>query len=93
MQLLRYMVFIWIDYEDSGRWTAAMNLAERIMLNEGETICVIKQICKKLDKAKSMEQMAVELEENMETIAKICSAIEKEGTHDAEAIFHFMNPE
>ena len=42
---------------------------------------------------KTMEQMADELEENMETIAKICSAIEKEGTHDAEAIFHFMNPE
>ena len=60
---------------------------------EGETICVIKQVCKKLDKAKTMEQMADELEENMETIAKICSAIEKEGTHDAEAIFHFMNPE
>ena len=64
MQLLRYMVFIWIDYEremkkqtgnkdiaktkgfkyppilpivyyeDSGRWTADMNFAERIMLND-----------------------------------------------------------
>ena len=93
MQLLRYMVFIWIDYEDSGRWTADMNLAERIMLNEGETICVIKQVCKKLDKAKTMEQMADELEENMETIAKICSAIEKVGVHDAEAIFRIINPE
>ena len=64
MQLLRYMVFIWIDYErdmkkqagnkdiartkgfkyppilpivyyeDSGRWTADMDFAERIMLND-----------------------------------------------------------
>ena len=210
MQLLRYMVFIWIDYErevkkqtgnkdiaktkgfkyppilpivyyeDSGRWTADMNFADRIMLNdvfepfipqftykliqlnsytkseliekqdevleiiskvitvmlrklnleeseivdftdqvrerkmgelfenfrgydvpavrrearaEGHDLYLIKQVCKKLDKAKTMEQMADELEENMETIAKICSAIEKEGTHDAEAIFHFMNPE
>ena len=210
MQLLRYMVFIWIDYErevkkqtgnkdiaktkgfkyppilpivyyeDSGRWTADMNFADRIMLNdvfepfipqftykliqlnsytkseliekqdevleiiskvitvmlrklnleeseivdftdqvrerkmgelfenfrgydvpavrrearaEGHDLHLIKQVCKKLDKAKTMEQMADELEENMETIAKICSAIEKEGTHDAEAIFHFMNPE
>ena len=123
MQLLRYMVFIWIDYEremknqtgnkdivrtkgfkyppilpivyyeDSSRWTADMNLAERIMLNEGETICVIKQVCKKLDKAKIMEQMADELEETMETIAKICSAIEKVGVHDAEAIFRIMKPE
>ena len=60
---------------------------------EGHDLHLIKQVCKKLDKAKTMEQMADELEENMETIAKICSAIEKEGTHDAEAIFHFMNPE
>ena len=64
MQLLRYMVFIWIDYEremkkqtgnkdiarsksfryppilpivyyeDSGRWTADMNFADRVMLND-----------------------------------------------------------
>ena len=46
-----------------------------------------------LEKGKTMEQMADELEENMETIAKICSAIEKVGVHDAEAIFRIMNPE
>lgn len=61
--------------------------------NEGETIRLIRLVCIKLEKGKTMEQMTDELEENMETIAKICSAIEKEGTHDAEAIFHFMNPE
>ena len=60
---------------------------------EGETIRLIKLVCIKLEKGKTMEQMADELEETMETIAKICSAIEKVGVHDAEAIFRIMNPE
>ena len=60
---------------------------------EGETIRLIRLVCIKLEKGKTMEQMADELEENMETIAKICSAIEKVGVHDAEAIFRIINPE
>ena len=60
---------------------------------EGETIRLIKLVCIKLEKGKTMEQMADELEETMETIVKICSAIEKVGVHDAEAIFRIMNPE
>ena len=52
---------------------------------------LIKKVCIKLEKGKTMEQMADELEEDMGTITKICSAIEKAGTHDATAVFEMMN--
>ena len=59
---------------------------------EGDATRLIKQVCKKLEKGKSTEQIADELEENMDMITKICAAIEKAGTHDATAIYHIMNP-
>ena len=52
---------------------------------------LIRKVCIKLEKGKTMEQIADELEEDMETITKICSAIEKAGTHDATAVFEMMN--
>lgn len=59
---------------------------------EGDATRLIKQVCKKLEKGKSTEQIADELEENMDMITKICAAIEKAGTHDATAIYQIMNP-
>ena len=58
---------------------------------EGDATRLIKQVCKKLEKGKSTEQIADELEENMDMITKICAAIEKTGTHDAATIYRFMN--
>ena len=58
---------------------------------EGDATRLIKQVCKKLEKGKSTEQIADELEENMDMITKICAAIEKAGTYDAKAIYRFMN--
>ena len=59
---------------------------------EGDATRLIKQVCKKLEKGNSTEQIADELEENMDMITKICAAIEKAGTHDAAAIYQIMNP-
>ena len=58
----------------------------------GEATRLIKQVCKKLEKGKSTEQIADELEENMDMITKICAAIEKAGTHNAAIIYQTMNP-
>lgn len=52
---------------------------------------LIRKVCIKLEKGRTMEQMADELEEDMETITKICAAIEQVGTHDAEAIYQLIN--
>ncbi|MBO5055595.1 MAG: Rpn family recombination-promoting nuclease/putative transposase [Lachnospiraceae bacterium] len=43
---------------------------------EGGELMLIKQVCKKLGKGKSMEEIAEALEEDMEKIEKICEAAE-----------------
>ena len=58
---------------------------------EGYDLRLIEQVGKKMKKNQSMEQMADELEEDMVTITKICTAIEEAGTYDAEAIYKLMN--
>ena len=58
---------------------------------EGEITRLIKQICMKLKKGQSVERIADDLVENVDTINKICSAIEQVGTHDVEAVYQLMN--
>ena len=58
---------------------------------KGEIIRLIKQICMKLKKGQSVDRIADDLVENVDTINKICAAIEQVGTHDAEAIYQLIN--
>ena len=39
---------------------------------EGEDIKLIKQVCKKLDKGKSPDEIADDLEDELSTITRIC---------------------
>ena len=59
---------------------------------EGHDTLLIEKVCIKLEKGQSVNQIADDLVENVDTITKICSAIEKAGTHDATAIYQIMNP-
>ena len=58
----------------------------------GDATRLIKQVCIKLEKGKTIDQIAEDLEENTNTINKICAAIEKAGTHDSATIYQLMNP-
>ena len=60
---------------------------------EGEIIRLIKQVCKKLEKHKTESQIAEELEEDGDTVTKICDAVGKAGTHDAEAVYRILKPD
>ena len=57
----------------------------------GEKFHLIKQVCIKLEKGQSVDQIADDLVESKDTITEICSAIEKAGTHDATTVYQFMN--
>ncbi len=55
---------------------------------EGETVHLIKQVCKKRAKGKAAEAIAAELEENEETVAEICRAAEDSAPdYDFERIY------
>ena len=58
---------------------------------KGDATRLIKQVCIKLEKGKTIEQIADDLEETADTITQICTAIEKAGTHDAKVTYQFMN--
>ena len=59
----------------------------------GDATRLIKQVCIKLEKGQSVGRIADDLVENVDTINKICAAIEQTGTHDAKAIYQFLHPE
>ena len=59
---------------------------------KGHDTLLIEKVCIKLEKGQSVNQIADDLVENVDTITKICSAIEKAGTHDAAIIYQLMNP-
>ena len=44
---------------------------------EGEKVQLIKQICKKLKKGKTLDMIAEELEEDLTVIEKICTEAQK----------------
>ena len=55
---------------------------------EGENIKLIKQVQLKLDKGKTAEMIAEELEESLENVVRICTEIEKSGLKaEASAIY------
>ena len=57
---------------------------------KGHDMLLIEQTCKKLEKGKTIEQIADELEENVNIIAKICAAIKKAGSYNVEAVFEIL---
>lgn len=59
--------------------------------SEGETLHLIKLVCKKLEKGKSPEQISEEeLEENFDIVIKVCSAIKETGISDPETLLEHM---
>lgn len=58
---------------------------------EGHDTLLIEQVCKKLEKGQSVDRIADDLVESTDMITEICAAIDQAGTHDAEAIYKFMN--
>ena len=55
---------------------------------EGETLKLIKQICKKVEKGKRLEEIADDLEEEIETVLPIYElAMESAPEYDCEKIY------
>lgn len=55
---------------------------------KGEMMILIKQVCRKLQKGKVQEDIAEDLEEELDSVAKICRAVEECGnTTDLERIY------
>lgn len=59
--------------------------------NVGEEKKLIRQVCKKLAKNKTPETIAEDLEEEPETIFKICKAAESIPGHDCDRIYEMLH--
>lgn len=61
-------------------------------IQQGEKQFLIQMVLRKLQKGKSVELIAEELEENPETVAHICTAAEKCATMtDTERVYEYLN--
>ncbi len=56
-------------------------------IETGEVLKIIRQISKKLQKGKSISQIADEVEESQEMVERISRAIEAAATDDVEEIY------
>lgn len=59
-------------------------------IEQGSAIKIIQQIRLKLQKGKTAEEIAEDLEEPLENVERICDAIERCGSEDAVEIYRFM---
>lgn len=59
-------------------------------IEQGSAIKIIQQIRLKLQKGKTAEEIAEDLEEPRENVERICDAIERCGSEDAAEIYRFM---
>ena len=67
----------------------ALEEIEEMAKQEGEQLLLIKLACRKLEKGKSPEEAADELEENTETIRKIYQAAKEFAPdYDCVQIYH-----
>lgn len=57
---------------------------------EGEQIKLIALVCKKLQKGKSVEEIAEDLEEEIQVVENICNLANENGTFDVEKILELM---
>ena len=59
---------------------------------EGDEKRLIKIVCKKLAKGKSLEQIADEAEESLKLVEKICLAAQKEApNYDCDKIYEILH--
>ena len=66
-----------------------MGLFKKDGIVEGSSVHLIKLICKKLDKGKTIETIASEVEEDVETVKPICEVASKYApNYDFEAIYY-----
>ena len=75
------MLFTQFNLEDAKKiWQEeAYEDGEEAGIRQGEKFTLLKQIQRKLQKGKTEEQIAEELEEPLESIIQICATIEKQG--------------
>lgn len=74
------------SYEEGEQ--AGLEKGEIIGLEKGTEIKLIEMVCRKLSKNKSVEQIADELEENIENIRSICEVAQKFAPeYDKEKIY------
>lgn len=60
---------------------------------KGQALVLIRQVCRKLQKGKTPQEIAEELEEEQELIDKICAAVEQCGVDsDIEDIYAVYAP-
>lgn len=75
------MLFTQFNMEDAKKiWQEeAYEDGEEAGIQQGEKLKLLKLIQRKLQKGKTVEQIAEELEESLENIKQICSVIEEQG--------------
>ena len=75
------MLFTQFNMEDAKKiWQEeAYEDGEEAGIQQGEKLNLLKLIQRKLQKGKTAEQVAEELEEPLENIMQICAAIEEHG--------------
>lgn len=99
MQMFHYMSYIWEEYERSMEGNMArffenfekFDIQEHARVNreKGEDIHLINLVYKKLQKGKSSEVIADEVEEQIDTVESIIDAIESVSTDpfDADKVY------
>lgn len=87
------MLFTQINLEDAKKvwYREAFEDGEESGEARGEMLTLIKLVCRKLQKGKSPEMIAAELEEPLENVRKICTAVDECGTDaDCRKVFEYM---
>lgn len=59
-------------------------------MTKGITMMLIQLVCKKLDKGKTVEAIANDLEEDMATVEEICRAAKTVSNHDCDRIYEIL---
>lgn len=81
------------DFYEEGE-QHGLEVGKEIGKANGEKIKLIKQICKKLAKNKSIEEIADDLEEDVSTIEKICNVAGKFAPeYDIDSIMEVLEKE
>ncbi|MBQ9926392.1 MAG: hypothetical protein IJO65_00315 [Lachnospiraceae bacterium] len=71
------------NHESGGKVNMCLAIKEMLAderqegLEQGRNVLLVEQVCKKLKKDKSREQIAEELEEDIDVIHRICDAAEE----------------
>ena len=75
------------------RWEEVV-YARQDGMTEGEEKLLIKQVCRKLKKNKSVQTIAEELEEDLDKVSRICEAASKHAPeYDCDKIYNELQDE